>query len=39
LGMTGSALTNGVLGACASRTTYAAIRAYSNRNCGTNYAP
>ncbi len=40
LGMNGTALTSGgVLGACATRTTYAAIRAYSNRNCGTNYAP
>jgi serine protease len=39
LGMTGNAVVAGALGACASRTTYAAIRAYSNRNCGTNYAP
>jgi hypothetical protein len=39
LGMTGDAVVAGALGVCASRTTYATIRAYSNRNCGTNYAP
>ena len=37
MGLTGTALTSGALGACATRTTYAAIRAYMNRNCGTQY--
>ena len=37
LGVTGTALTQNALGTCATRTTYAAIRAYMNRNCGTQY--
>lgn len=36
-GVTGTALTVNALGVCATRTTYAAIRAYMNRNCGTAY--
>lgn len=37
LGVTGTALTSGVLGACATRTTFDAIRRWSNAHCGTNY--
>ena len=37
LGLNGTALTQNALGTCATRTTYAAIRAYMNRNCGTQY--
>ena len=37
LGLNGTALTQNALGSCATRTTYAAIRAYMNRNCGTQY--
>jgi serine protease len=36
MGTTGTGVTNGALGACATRTTFAAIRTWSNRNCGTN---
>ena len=37
MGLAGTAVTNGALGTCATRTTYAAIRAYMNRNCATQY--
>ncbi|MEQ1597497.1 MAG: S8 family peptidase [Casimicrobium sp.] len=36
-GMSGSALTANALGACATRTTYTALRDFMNRNCGTAY--
>lgn len=39
MGFTGTAVTNGALGNCATRTTYAQLRAWSNRNCGTSYSP
>lgn len=37
MGFTGTAVTQNALGACATRTTYAALRLWSNRNCGTSY--
>jgi serine protease len=36
-GLTGTAVTEDALGTCATRTSFATIRAWSNRNCGTNY--
>jgi low density lipoprotein receptor-related protein 5/6 len=39
MGLTGTAVTNGAIGAGATRSTWADIRAYLNANCGTNYAP
>jgi hypothetical protein len=38
-GFTGTAVTNGALGASPSRPTWAQIRPYLNANCGTNFAP
>ena len=38
-GLTGAAVTNGAVGAGATRATWAQIRAYLNVNCGTNFAP
>jgi serine protease len=39
MGLSGASVTAGALGTCATRTTYASIRAWSNANCGTSYAP
>ncbi len=38
LGMTGTAVTNGAIGAGASRTTWSAIRNFLNTRCGQNFA-
>ena len=40
-GLTGAQVTNNALGTTppATRTTWAAIRAYLNANCGSNFAP
>lgn len=39
MGLTGTAVTNGAIGAGATRSSWTDIRAYLNANCGTNYAP
>ena len=38
-GLTGTAVTNGAIGAGAARTTWAQLQPYFNGNCGTNFAP
>jgi hypothetical protein len=38
-GLTGTAVTNGAIGAGAARTTWAQLQPYLNGNCGTNFAP
>ncbi|MEO8136872.1 MAG: hypothetical protein ABI831_23210, partial [Betaproteobacteria bacterium] len=38
-GLTGTPVTNGAIGAGATRATWAALRAFTNGNCGTNFAP
>jgi hypothetical protein len=38
-GLTGTAAVNGAIGANATRTTWATIRAYLNGNCGSSFAP
>jgi hypothetical protein len=38
-GLTGTAATNGAIGAGASRPDWTTIRTYLNANCGTNFAP
>ncbi|MEO8752487.1 MAG: hypothetical protein ABI624_07405 [Casimicrobiaceae bacterium] len=38
-GLTGTAATNGAIGAGASSTGWAALRAYLNGNCGSSFAP
>jgi hypothetical protein len=38
-GLTGTSVTNGALGANATRATWAQIRAFMNANCGTNFGP
>ncbi|MEP6701502.1 MAG: hypothetical protein ABJB04_00840 [Betaproteobacteria bacterium] len=39
LGLTGTAVTQGAAGTDAMRSTWSAIRAYLNGNCGANFAP
>ena len=39
LGLTGTSVTNGAVGANATRPTWTQIRAYMNANCGTNFSP
>jgi len=38
-GLTGTAVTNGAIGAGAARTAWAQLQPYLNANCGTNFAP
>ncbi len=38
-GLTGTAVTNGAIGANAARPTWSDISSYFNENCGTNFAP
>jgi hypothetical protein len=38
-GLTGTAVTNGTIGAGATRPTWALIQPYMNTRCGTNFAP
>jgi serine protease len=37
MGMTGASVLSGATGTCATRTTYDAVKTWSNRSCGTNY--
>jgi hypothetical protein len=38
-GLTGTAVTNGAVGASATRPNWTAIRNYLNANCGSSFAP